>query len=137
MPSAAADLTAATQYLGAYLSSTFACCSVLQSAPCIGTNAHRFASITPIVKESHCLPVKHCSVFKTPSTLLNRFLHSGFFHSIGIFTSSTAVVTTPGTVKILESSLLFLNSNHPFSFAFDAPTLCNALNCKMELTVTP
>ena len=48
--------------------------------PCIQNSANmcKVSSITPIFKELHWLPVKHCSAFKTV-TLVYKFLHSGLY----------------------------------------------------------
>ena len=99
----------------------------------IVSNTSRFACITPVLKKLHWLPVKHHSVFKI-ATLVYKFLHTGFPRYFDPYISSYSS-SVPGTVRVVVMSLLFQSTNplsinlssSLVSFAFDAPTLWNAL----------
>ena len=50
---------------------------IQNSAARIVSNTSRYASLTPVFKKLHWLPVEHRSVFKT-ATLVYKFLNTGF-----------------------------------------------------------
>ena len=116
---------------------------IQNSAARIISNTSRYTSITPVLKKLHWLPVEHRSVFKT-ATLVYKFLHTGFPKYCAPYTSlPTTVPTVPGTVRVVVISLSFPSFNpqsiNPsqfgYSFAFDAPTVWNAL--PEEIRVSP
>ena len=84
---------------------------IQNSAARIVSNTSRYTSITPVLKKLHWLPVEQCTVFKT-ATLVYKYLHTGFPRYFAPYLSSY----NSQTVKQFGNS-----------FAFDAPTVWNAL----------
>ena len=92
-------------------------------------------SIIPVLKKLHWLPVEHRSVFKT-ATLVDKFRHSGFpkYFAPYISSYSSSYITrhnqSGGNYLVIPK---FQPSVHKsvkqfgYSFAFDAPTVWNAL----------
>ena len=105
------------------------------SAARIVSNTSRYTSITPVLKKLHCLRVEHHSVFKT-ATLVYKFLHTGFPKYFAPYMSSysssysTRCSQSGGNFLVIPT---FQPSVHKsvkqfgHSFAFDAPTVWNAL----------
>ena len=94
--------------------------SIQNSAARTVLNNIRYASITPVLKKLLWLPVQHRPVFNKTATLVNKFLHTGFFPSILIYISlPTAVLIVPGTVRVVVISLWFQSSN-PLSINLSA-----------------
>ena len=101
----------------------------------IVSNTSRYTSITPVLKKLHWLSAEHCSVFKT-AILVYKFLHTGFpkYFAPYICSYSSSYSTrrsqSGGNFLVI---LKFQPSVHKsikqfdYSFAFDAPTVWNAL----------
>ena len=116
---------------------------IQNSAARIVSNTSRYTSITPVLKNLHWLPVQHRSVFKT-ATLVYKFLHTGFpkyfVPYISSYSSSynTRRSQSGGNFLVIPK---FQPSVHKsvkqfgHSFAFDAPTVWNAL--PDEIRVSP
>ena len=92
-----------------------------------------------MLNKLHWLPVEHHSVFKT-STLVHKFLHTGFPKYFVPFTSSYS--TSYSTKRNQSGSNFFLVPKFQrfiqksvkqfgYSFAFDAPTVWNYLPDEM------
>ena len=104
---------------------------IQNSAARIVSNTSRYTSITPVLKKLHWLPVEHHSVFKT-ATLVYKFLHTGFpkYFAPYISSYSTRRNQSGGNFLVIPK---FQPSVHKsvkqfgYSFAFDAPTVWNAL----------
>ena len=108
---------------------------IQNSAPRIISNTSRYTSISPVLKKLHWLPVEHRSVFKT-ATLIYQFLHTGFPKYFAPYISScssyysTRRSQSGGNFLVIPK---FQPSVHKsikrfgYSFAFDAPTVWNAL----------
>ena len=108
---------------------------IQNSAARIVSNASRYTSIAPVLKKLHWLPVEHCSAFKT-ATLIYKFLHTGFPKYFAPYISSynssysTRHSQSGGSFFVI---LKFQPSVHKsikqfgYRFAFDAPTVWNAL----------
>ena len=108
---------------------------IQNSAARIVSNTSRYASITPMLKKLHWLPAEHASVFIT-ATLVYKFLHTGFPKYFDPYISS---YSSSYSTRCSQSGSNFLvvpkfqPSIHKsvkqfgYSFAFDAPTLWNAL----------
>ena len=105
---------------------------IQNSAARIVSNTSRYTSITPVLKKLHWLPVEQCIMFKT-ATLVYKFLHTGFFAPyLSSYSSSyhTRHSQSGGNFLVIpkcyhsvhKSAKQFGNS-----FAFDAPTVWNAL----------
>ena len=108
---------------------------IQNSAARIVSNTRRYTSITPVLKKLHWLPVEQRMVFKT-ATLVYKFLHTGLHTGILLhIILPTAVLIAPDSAKVVAISLSFKfypsvhKSVKQFSnsFAFDAPTVWNAL----------
>ena len=87
---------------------------IQNSAARIVSNTSRYTSKTPVLKKLHWLPVEHRSVFKTATlvyTLVYKFLHTGFPSILLHISFPTAVLTVPGTVRVVVISLMFQSSN--------------------------
>ena len=89
----------------------------LRKLQCIQNSAARiisktsgYASITPVLKKLHWLPVEHRSVFKT-ATLVCKFLHTGFPKFLLHISLPTAVPTVPCTVRVVVIFLSFQSYN--------------------------
>ena len=108
---------------------------IQNSAARIVSNTSRYTSITPILKRLHWLPVEHGSIFKT-ATLVYKFLHTGFPKYCAPYISSYSSSYST-RLRVVVISLSFLVKFQPsvvksikqfsYSFAFDAPTVWNAL----------
>ena len=108
---------------------------IQNSAARIVSNTSRYISITPVLKKLHWLPVEQRMVFKT-ATLAYKFLHTGFPRYFASYLSSysisysTRLSQSGGNFLVIPK---FYPSIHKSvkqfgnSFAFDAPTVCNAL----------
>ena len=95
----------------------------------------RYTSITPVLKKLHWLPVEQRTVFKT-ATLVYKYLHTGFPRYFAPYLSSysssysTRRSQSGGNFLVIPK---FCPSVHKSvkqfgnSFAFDAPTVWNAL----------
>ena len=109
--------------------------SIQNTLACIVTNHKKYAHVTPILKQPHCLPVKYRSMFKT-ATLVYKFLHSGspsYFHPF-LSLSSCSYCTRRShpdhqslTVPPFRSSVFKSVKHFDHSFAFDAPKIWNEL----------
>ena len=60
---------------------------IQNSSARIVSNTSRYASMTPVLKKLHWLPVEHHSVFKTV-TLVYKFLYTGFLKYFALYISS-------------------------------------------------
>ena len=121
----------ATHFSGASPSSIY----TNYSAARIVSNTSRYTSITPVLKKLHWLPVEQRTVFKT-ATLVYKFLHTGFPRYFAPYLStysssySTRRSQSGGNFLVIPK---FYPSVHKSvkqfgnSFAFDAPTVWNAL----------
>ena len=101
----------------------------------IVSNTSRYTSITPVLRKLHWLPVEQRTVFKT-ATLVYKYLHTGFPRYFAPYLSSysssynTRCSQSGGNFLVIPK---FCPSVHKFvkqfgnSFAFDAPTVWNAL----------
>ena len=108
---------------------------IRNSAARIVSNTSKYTRITPVLKKLHWLPVEHRSVFKT-ATLVYKFLHTGFPKYFAPYISScsssysTRCSQSGGNFFVIPK---FQPSVHKsikqfgYSFAFDAPTVWNAL----------
>ena len=108
---------------------------IQNSAGRIVSNTSRYTSITPVLKKLHWLPVEQRTVFKT-ATLVCKFLHTGFH---GYFAPYISTYSSSYSTRRSQSGGNFLvipkfypsvhKSVKQFgnSFAFDAPTVWNAL----------
>ena len=88
----------------------------LRKLQCIQNSAARIVSntsITPVLRKLHWLPVEQHTVFKT-ATLVYKYLHTGFPRYFAPYLSS-------------YSSSYNTRRSQSNSFAFDAPTVWNAL----------
>ena len=101
----------------------------------IVTNHRKYAHVTPILKQLHCLPVKYRYMFKT-ATLVYNFLHSGSpsyfqpFLSLSRCSYSTRHSHPDHqylTVPPFCSSVFKSVKHFDHSFAFDAPKIWNEL----------
>ena len=83
-----------------------------------------------MLKKLHCLPVEQCTVFRD---LFTSFFTQVFLDILLHIFLLTAVLIVPGAVKVVVISMSFQSSTLGFinlsgnSFAFDAPTVWNAL----------
>ena len=109
----------------------------------IVSNISRCTDITPVLKKLHWLPVEHRSVFKT-ATLVYKFLHTGFPKYFAPYISSYSssystrrsqsggnFLVVPKFQPSVDKSI----KQFGYSFAFDAPTVWNAL--PEEIRVSP
>ena len=108
---------------------------IQNSATRIVSNTSRYTSITSVLKKLHWLPVEQPTVFKT-ATLVYKFLHTGFPRYFAPYLSS---YSSSYSTRRSQSDCNFLvipkfypsvhKSVKQFgnSFAFDAPTVWNAL----------
>ena len=108
---------------------------IQNSAARIVSNTSRYTSITPVLKKLHWLPVEQRTVFKT-ATLVYKYLHTGFPRYFAPYLSSysssyrTRRSQSGGNFLVIPK---FCPSFHKSvkhfgnSFAFDAPTVWNAL----------
>ena len=108
---------------------------IQNSAARIVSNTSRYTSITPVLKKLHWLPVEQRIVFKT-ATLVYKYLHTGFPRYFAPYLSfysssySTRHSQSGGNFLVIPK---FCPSVHKSvkqfgnSFAFDAPTVWNAL----------
>ena len=108
---------------------------IQNSAARIVSNTSRYTSITPVLKKLHWLPVEQRTVFKT-ATLVYKYLHTGFPRYFAPYLSSysssysTRRSQSGGNFLVIPK---FYPSVHKSvkqfgnSFAFDAPTVWNAL----------
>ena len=108
---------------------------IQNSAARIVSNTNRYTSITPAHKKLHWLPIEHRSVFKTV-TLVYKFLHTGFLKYFAPCISSYSISYSTRRSQSGGNFLAipkFQPSVHKsikefgYSFAFDAPTVWNAL----------
>ena len=83
---------------------------IQNSAARIVSNTSRYTTITPVLKNLHCLPVKHRSVFKT-ATLVYKFLHTGFPKYLLHTSPPTAAPTVPDAARVVVISLSFQSFN--------------------------
>ena len=101
----------------------------------IVSNTSRYTSITPVPKKMHWLPVEQHTVFKT-ATLVYKFLHTGFPRYFAPYLcSNTSSYSTRHSQS--DGNFLVIQNFYPSvhksvkqfgnSFAFDAPTVWNAL----------
>ena len=109
--------------------------SIQNSAAGIVLNTSRYTSITNVLKKLHSLPVEQRTVFKM-ATLVYKYLHTGFPRYFAPYLSSysssysTRRSQSGGNFLVVPE---FLPSVHKSvkqfgnSFAFDAPTVWNAL----------
>ena len=121
----------ATHFSGASPSSIY----VNYNASKIVSNTSRYTSITPVLKKLHWLPVEQRTVFKT-ATLVYKFLHTGFPRYFAPYLSS---YSSSYSTRRSQSggNFLVIPKFHPSvhksvkqfgnSFAFDAPSIWNAL----------
>ena len=114
----------------------------LRTLPCIPnraarivSNTSRYASITPVLKKLHWLPVEQCMVYKT-ATLVYKFLHTGFPRYFAPYLSSysssysTRRSQSGGNFLVIPKFYTSLHKSvkqFSNSFAFDAPIVWNAL----------
>ena len=116
--------------------SKFNLCKLVQnSAARIVSDTSRYTSITSVLKKLHWLPVEQRTVFKM-ATLVYKYLHTGFPMYFGPYLSSysssysTRRSQSGGNFLVIPK---FCPSVHKSvkqfgnSFAFDAPTVWNAL----------
>ena len=108
---------------------------IQNSAARIILDTSRYTSITPVLKKLNWLPVEHRSVFKI-ATFVYKFLPSGFpkYFAPYIFSYSSSYSTrrsqSGGNFLVIPK---FQPSVHKsvkqfgYSFAFNAPTVWNAL----------
>ena len=108
---------------------------IQNSAARIVSNTCRYTSITPVLKKLHWLHVEQRTVFKT-ATLVYKYLHTGFPRYFAPYLSSysssysTRRSQSGGNFLVIPK---FCPSVHKSvkqfgdSFAFDAPTVWNAL----------
>ena len=108
---------------------------IQNSAARIVSNTSQYTSITPVLKKLHWIPVEQRIVFKT-ATLVYKYLHTGFprylapYHSSCSSSYSTRRSQSGGNFLVI---LKFYSSVHKSvkqfgnSFAFDTPTVWNAL----------
>ena len=108
---------------------------IQKSATRIVSNTSRYTSITPVLKKLHWLTVEQRTVFKT-ATLVYKFLHKGFPRYFAPYLSSySSSYSTRGSQSAGNFLVIpkFYPSVHKSvkqfgnSFAFDAPTVWNAL----------
>ena len=99
------------------------------------SNTSQYSSIAPVLKKLHWLLVEQCTVFKT-ATLIYKYLHTGLPRYFAPYLSSHSssystrhsqsggnfLIITKFCPSIHKSVKQFGNS-----FAFDAPTVWNAL----------
>ena len=107
------------------------------------SNTSGYTSIIIVLKNLHWLPVEHCSLFKT-ATLVYKFLYTGFpkYFTPYLSSNSSAYITR---CSQNGRSFFVVPKFHPsthksvkqfgYSFAFDAPTIWNAL--LDEIRVSP
>ena len=111
---------------------------IQNNAPRIVSNTRRYASITPVLKKLHWLPVEHRSVFKT-TTLVYKFRHTGFpkyfAPYMSSYSSSYSTRRSQSGVPKFQPSIHKSVKQFGYSFAFDAPTVWNAL--PDEIHVSP
>ena len=108
---------------------------IQNSAVRIVSNTGRYTSITPVLKKLHWLLVGQRTVFKT-ATLVYKFLHIGFPRYFAPYLSS---YSSSYSTRRSQSggNFLVIPKFYPYvyksvkqfgnSFAFDAPTVWNAL----------
>ena len=118
---------------------------IQNSAARIVSNTSRYTSITPVLKKLHWLPVEQCTVFKT-ATLVYKYLHTGFPRYFVPYLSSysssysTRCSQSGGNFLVVPK---FCPSVHKSvkqfgnSFAFDAPTVWNALPDEIHASPSP
>ena len=109
---------------------------IQKSAARIVSNTSRYTSITLVLKKLHWLPVEQLIVFKT-ATLVYKCLHTGFpwyfAPYLSSYSSSFSTRSSEGRGNFLVIPK-FYSSVHKSvkqfgnSFAFDAPTVWNALS---------
>ena len=117
--------------------------SIQNNAARIVCNTSRYTSITPVLKKLHWLAVEQRMVYKT-ATLVYKFHHTGFPRNFAPYLSS---YSSSYSTRLSQSGGNFLvnpkfypsvcKSVKQFgnSFAFDAPTVWNAL--PDEIRVSP
>ena len=105
------------------------------SAARIISNTSRYTSINPVLKKLHWLSVEQRIVFKT-ATLVYKFLHTGFLRYFTPYLSSysssysTRCSQRGGNFLVIPKFYPFVHKSvkqFGNSFAFDAPTVWNAL----------
>ena len=108
---------------------------IQNSAARIVSNTSRYTSITPVLKKLHWLPVEQHIMFKT-ATLVYKFLHTGFprYFAPYLLSYSSSYCTrrsqTGGNFLVIPKCYPFVHKSvkqFGNSFAFDAPTVWNAL----------
>ena len=108
---------------------------IQKSAARIVSNTSRYTSITPVLKKLHWLPVEQSIVLKT-ATLVYQYLHTGFSRYFSPYLSSYSSSYNTRCSQSRNNFLVipkFYPSIHKSvkqfgnSFAFDAPTVWNAL----------
>ena len=121
----------ATHFSGASPSSIY----TNYSASRIVSNTSQYTSITPALKKLHWLPVEQRTVFKT-ATLVYKYLHTGFPRYFAAHLSScsssysTRCSQSGGNFLVIPKFCLSVHKSvkqFGNSFAFDAPTVWNAL----------
>ena len=105
------------------------------SAARIVSNTSRYTSITPVLKKLYSLPVEQSMLFKT-ATLVHKFLHTCFPRYfdpyLSSYSSSYSTRHSPSGDNFLVIPKFYPSVHKSVkqfgnSFAFDAPTVWNAL----------
>ena len=108
---------------------------IQNSAARLVSNTSQYTSITPVLKKLHWLPVEQHTVFKT-ATLVYKYLHTGFPRYFAPYLSSysssysTRHSQSGGNFLVIPKFCPFVHKSvkqFGNSFAFDAPTVWNAL----------
>ena len=111
----------------------------------IVSNTNRYTSITPVLKKLHWRHVEHSTVFKT-ATLVYKVFHTGlpryFAPYLSSYRSSYSTRHNQGGGNFLVIPKFYPSIHKSvkqlgYSFAFDAPTLPNALSDKMLVSSLP
>ena len=140
---ASALVSSRLDYCNSFLGVSLSLIFVNYSAGRILSITSRYASITPVLKKLHWLPFEHRSVFKT-ATLVYKFLHTGFpkyfAPCISSYSSSSSTRHSQSDGNFLvvpkfQPSIHKSAKQFDYSFAFDAPTVWNAL--PDEIGVSP
>ena len=110
----------------------------------IVTNTTKYSHITPVRKILHCLPVEHCSIFKT-ALLVYKFLHFGYSKYFAPFLKPRQSVYNTHKSQadgvFLEvphfATSIYKSSKHfGLSFAYDAPKIWNDLPDDVRLSTS-
>ena len=109
--------------------------SIQNTLACIVTNYRKYANVTPILKQLHCLPVRYRCIFKT-ATLVYNLLHSGSPSYFELFLSlSSCPYSTRHshpdhqyfTVPSFHSPVFKSVKHFGHSFTFDASKIWNEI----------